>query len=211
LEQSLESKKFTHRIRALHAFQQLVPTTPWKLDRLVKLLDDSHIDVRASAIRTILQLAKEGLDFRFALPQLVKRSFDQERITSEPARSAVETLAKEVHPSLSDWLLNLTDQQGSRLTNDGERTFANILERYLSQLEQVTDVVRAEHHIACENRVLWGNGRLKGSKLEIFQQVHEKSGFEIADKALNKFAIKEAIWLITDLTKRAVALLDLTT
>ena len=204
LEQSLESKKFTHRIRSLHAFQQLVPTTPAKVDGLVKRLDDSHINVRAAAARTISELAKAGLDLRFALPQLVKRSFDSEQITCDPARSAIETLTKQI-PSLNDWLSNLIEQN-FRSTNDQDQTFTNILELYLRQLKQVKESVRAQHQTACDNRIRWGHERLKGAKLNVFQQVHGKSSFEIADETLIKFAIKETIWLITDLTKRVVTI-----
>ena len=209
-EQSLESKKFIHRVRSFYAFQQLVPTTPAKLDGLVKRLDDSHINVRAAAAKTVNNLATNGQDLRFALPQLVKRSFDRERISCDPARSAVATLAKQMPSPLNGWLFSLVDQN-FRLIFDQNEAFAKILELYLSHLKQVEDPVGVQHQIACDNRLRWGSERLKGEKLIVFQQVHEKASFKIADDTLIKFAIKETIWLITDLTKRVVASIDLAT
>ena len=211
LELETKSKQFTRRKRALKTLGKLTLVTQIGLSNFVALLDDSHVKVRMAASREIIYLANQGHDFRFALPALVRRSFDQAGMAGYPARSAVIEIAERtsVTRELSRWILDLLPGDSYHsMQGDRSDTTEGILKAIKGKTETTPSdsepIWRTAFQQTCKNRVAWAEKNLSDSKIEIVKAIMGLDIVQAKKGGHPNFAIKEAVWMLGQFIRHQV-------
>lgn len=217
LQEATSSEKYKHRIRALDSLAKLVPVTQISLETFTDLLDDSHVKVRMASARRIGFLASQRHDFKFALPKLVKRSFDLAQNAGHAAGSAVVEVAKSLDPKFRSWIVSITPREKyftASPTIGGKRPLNLVLEKLQEQIVDATEIHEQPGWLAgfqqsTQNRLKWVEKTLVDPKLVVAKSVGKMDTDTTLslcrDRAdLEAFALKEAVWYLSQFVQHQI-------